>query len=144
MHDLTLGPDGRGTLVELLHQLVTSAGLVTTVQTSTGIPETVGQIVEAAPRLSEDHEITSGGLIVSRVGMYRIVWGVVSHPGGSLAVLTPLPGYEGQTSDWTRHYMHEVLDPVLALSKRGHRTGGGGNGAVTDEEFARAFREAYV
>ncbi|MFH8886188.1 hypothetical protein [Streptomyces californicus] len=144
MYDLMLSPHARGTTVEQLHRLVEASGLVTTVQTSIGVDDTVSVIVEAAPRLAEDHDALSNGLVMSRVGMYRIVWGVVSHPGGSLAVLTPLPGYEGQSSDWIRHYMREVLDPVTALSGHGHRTGGGGNGTVTEEEFARAFREAYV
>jgi hypothetical protein len=144
VYDLMLSPHARGTAVETLHGLVGASGLVTTVQTSVGLDDTIGAIIEAAPRLSEDHEVMSNGLIVSRVGMYRIVWGVVSHPNGSLAVLTPMPAYEGQPSDWIRHYMSEVLDPVMALSGRGHRTGGGGNGSVTDPEFARAFGEAYV
>ncbi|MBZ9596719.1 MULTISPECIES: hypothetical protein [Streptomyces] len=144
MYDLVLSPHARGTAVETLHRLVEAAGLVTTVQTSIGLNETIGAIVEVAPRLSEDHEVRADGLIVSRVGMYRIVWGVVRHPAGSLAILTPMPGYEGQPSDWTGHYMREVLDPVLALSGRGHRTGGGGNGSVTDPEFARAFQNAYL
>ncbi|WP_244162817.1 hypothetical protein [Streptomyces bungoensis] len=113
-------------------------------QTSVGPDDTTGAILEAAPRLAEDQDVRPNGLIVSRVGTYRIVWGVVSHPTGSLAVLTPLPAYEGQPSDWIRHYMGEVLDPVMALSGRGHRTGGGGNGTVTDPEFARAFGDAYV
>ncbi|QYX80539.1 hypothetical protein [Streptomyces akebiae] len=144
MYDLTLSTHARGTVIESLHGLVGASGLVTTVQTTVGLNDTIGSIIEAAPRLSEDHEVKANGLIVSRVGMYRIVWGVVSHPDGSLAVLTPMPAYEGQPSDWIRHYMREVLDPVMALSGRGHRTGGGGNGTVTDPEFARAFREAYV
>ncbi|MEU5446808.1 MULTISPECIES: hypothetical protein [Streptomyces] len=145
MYDLMLGPHARGTAVEQLHRLVEAVGLVTTVQTSIGVGDTAGVIVEAAPRLAEDHDVLSSGLIMSRIGMYRIAWGVVSHPGGSLAVLAPLPGCEGQqSSDWIRHYMREVLDPVMALSGRGHRTGGGGNGTVAEEEFARAFREAYV
>ncbi len=144
MHYLTLNPQARGTVVEKLHSLVGVSGLVTTVQTSVGLDDTIGAILQAAPRLSEDHEVMSDGLIMSRVGMYRIAWGVVSHPGGSLAVLTPLPAYEGQPSDWIRHYMSEVLDPVMALSGLGHRTGGGGNGSVTDPEFARAFAAAYV
>ncbi|MGW4252209.1 hypothetical protein ACWEK7_12070, partial [Streptomyces californicus] len=33
--------------------------------------------------LAEDHDVLFSGLIMSRVGMYRIAWGVVSHPGGS-------------------------------------------------------------
>ncbi|MGW0839069.1 hypothetical protein ACWD26_02715 [Streptomyces sp. NPDC002787] len=144
VYDLTLSPPARGTVIESLHGLVGASGLVTTVQTTVGLNDTIGAIIEAAPRLPEDHEVKANGLIVSRVGMYRIVWGVVSHPDGSLAVLTPMPAYEGQPSDWIRHYMREVLDPVMALSGRGHRTGGGGNGTVTDPEFARAFREAYV
>ncbi|MEU2053397.1 hypothetical protein [Streptomyces bungoensis] len=124
--------------------MIESSGLVTTVQTSVGPDDTTGAILEAAPRLAEDQDVRPNGLIVSRVGTYRIVWGVVSRPTGSLAVLTPLPAYEGQPSGWIRHYMGEVLDPVMALSGRGHRTGGGGNGTVTDPEFARAFGDAYV
>ncbi|MFI8194669.1 hypothetical protein ACIF8T_39210 [Streptomyces sp. NPDC085946] len=130
--------------METLHKLVETAGFVTTVQTSISLEETIGTIVEAAPRLSEDHEISPSGLIVSRVGMYRIIWGVVRHPGGSLAVLAPIPEDEKRSPNWTSHYRREVLDPILALSHHGHLTGGGGHGAVTEEEFARAFRNAYI
>lgn len=145
MYNLITAQHARGTVVETLQKLVEAAGLVTTVQTSVDLDETIGAIIDAAPRLSEDHKVEPNGLIVSRVGMYRMVWGVVRHPGGSLAILTPMPAYEGQNpSDWTGHYMREVLNPVLALSNRGYRTGGGGNGSVTDQEFAQAFQHAYV
>ncbi|WP_235493697.1 hypothetical protein [Streptomyces violaceoruber] len=145
MYDLMLSPHARGTAVEQLHRLVEAVGLVTTVQTSIGVGDTAGVIVEAAPRLAEDHDVLSSGLIMSRVGMYRIAWGVVSHPGGSLAVLAPLPGYEGQqSSDWIRHYMREVLDPSWLCRGVVTAPAEGATGTVTEKEFARAFREAYV
>lgn len=145
MHYLTIAPQAHGTLVETLKDLVNTAGLVTTVQSTIGLTETVGAIVAAAPRLSEDHTVQANGLVVSQVGIYRMVWGVVRYPSGSLAVLTPMSSHEGQNHlDWISHYRTEVLDPVLALSGRGFRTGGGGSGSVTDLEFAQAFRNAYI
>ncbi|HKS50175.1 MAG TPA: hypothetical protein VJT49_34720 [Amycolatopsis sp.] len=145
MFQLEIGPGARGSLVETLHKLNDVAGLVITVQGSGNVDETIGDIVGVAPRLAEDHTVSADGLIVSRAGSYRVLWGVVSWPGGSLAMLTPLAGHEGQEiGDWTRHFMKEVLDPVRALSGRGYSIGGGGNGQVGESEFAQAFREAYV
>jgi hypothetical protein len=145
MFSLVIGKNAHGTRIESLYRLVDEVGLVITVHGSGDSNETGEAIFEAAPRLSEDHEVRDNGMILSRVGMYCITWGVVSHPGGSLAILTPLSLYEGQNRrDWIGHFMREVLDPVHALSSRGYRTGGGGNGAVTDFEFAQAFACAYV
>lgn len=145
MFRLSVGPQAQGTPAETLQKLVDAAGLVITVQGRSGLGETVEAIIGAAPRLSEDHEVRPDGLIMSRVGMYRVFWGVVSYPAGSLAVLLPLPGHDGQdSSDWAGHFRREVLDPVLALSQRGYSTGGGGNGHVDNREFAEAFRHAYV
>ncbi|WP_433393855.1 hypothetical protein [Micromonospora sp. KLBMP9576] len=145
MFALEMTPGARGTAVETLYRLVDAVGLVITVQGSGDLEQIVGDIVRAAPRLQEDHEVGASGLITSRVGLYRVVWGALKCPGGSLAVLVPLSGYEGQnTSDWTRHFMHEVLDPIQALSTRGYSVGGGGNGRVTRQDFCQAFKHAHT
>ncbi|GGS28036.1 hypothetical protein GCM10010269_78310 [Streptomyces humidus] len=145
MFKLAMREDARGTRIESLCELVDAAGLVITVHGSGDLNETRRAIFEAAPRLSEEHEVRANGMILSRVGSYRIFWGIVSHPGGSLAILTPLSIYEGQDrSEWISHFMREVLDPVNSLSSRGYRIGGGGDGSVTDFEFAQAFAHAYV
>ncbi|UZK54992.1 hypothetical protein NEH16_13350 [Streptomyces drozdowiczii] len=53
--------------------------------------------------------------------------------------------YETQNKrDWISHYIRDVLDPVNALAGHGFRVGGGGDGTVSDPEFARAFASAYV
>ena len=145
MYPLVLGPHAHGTLVETLYQLVDVSGTVLTVQTSIGLNETIGAILEAVPRLAEDHEVRANGLVVSKVGLFRVIWGVVRDRNGSLAVLVPTSLYETQDlSDWVSHYRREVLEPVQALAERGHRTGGGGNGQVTDERFAQAFQSAFI
>ncbi|MEU9420605.1 hypothetical protein [Streptomyces sp. NPDC051000] len=145
MFSLTLAPQAHGTLVDTLRQLVDASGLVITLRSPEGLEATVGAIVEVAPRLSEDHDIKGNGLIVSRVGMYRVVWGVVRCPGGSLAVLAPLPEEDRSEYDgWARHFRIETLDPIGTLAERGYGVNGGGNGTVLDGEFARAFSHASV
>jgi hypothetical protein len=145
MYPLEMPPGADGTPVQILHALVDAAGLVITVQGAGDLDGTVGAIVTAAPRLAEDHEVKGNGLIVSRVGSYRVVWGAVRCPGGSLAVLTPHPYSEGRDdSGWTGHFIREVLDPVQALARQGYSVGGGGNGMVTERGFHEAFRRAYV
>lgn len=145
MFSLLIGPQAQGTPVETLQKLVDATGLVITVQSRNSLGETAQAIVDVAPRLSEHHEVRPDGLIMSHVGMYRIFWGVVMYPGGSLAILVPLHGHEGQNpSDWVSHFRDEVLDPVTGLSRSGYSTGGGGNGYVDDHDFAEAFLQAHI
>ncbi|QWF80991.1 hypothetical protein [Amycolatopsis sp. CA-230715] len=145
MFDLVLSEHARGTPVETLYKLVGASGLIITVCGPHDPADTTRAIIRAAPRLLEDHDDRTDGLVMSRVGMYRIFWGVVGFRGGSLALLVPSPAHEQQDySDWTRHFMAEVLDPVMALSGEGYSTGGGGDGFVTDAEFARAFNQVSV
>ncbi|PWR10181.1 hypothetical protein DKT68_09910 [Micromonospora acroterricola] len=145
MFQLDIDRSARGAPVETLHKIVGGWGLVITVQSSGDLEAIIGAIVGAAPRLSEDHEVRADGLIVSRVGYYRIFWGAVRYPAGSLAILAPLPLHENQDPrDWIRHFRIEVLDPIQALSHQGYAVGGGGDGMVTEREFCQAFKTAYV
>ncbi|MFJ8402856.1 hypothetical protein ACIQ9K_20550 [Streptomyces microflavus] len=145
MFNLTIDAKAHGTRIESLYRLVDSAGLVITVHSSGDPNGMTRAIFEAAPRLSEDHEIRANGMILSTLAQFRMFWGVVGYPGGSLAILTPMSLYEAQDRhDWIRHFMHDVLDPVNALAGPGYRVGGGGNGTVSDSEFAQAFSGAYV
>lgn len=142
---LTLGERGRGTLVETLHGLVHAAGFAVTVRGANDVGQTVRAIVDAVPVLGQDHEVRANGLVVSRVGMYRVVWGVVGSPGGSLAVLTPHYGYEGQdSSEFSGPFMREVVNRVKTLSTAGFSIGAGGQGMVSDEGFALEFGGAYA
>ncbi|GAA5170333.1 MULTISPECIES: hypothetical protein [Amycolatopsis] len=140
MFELILDPRAVGTPVETLHKLVGAAGFVVTVSGTAPAGTTERAILTAAPRLAEDRDIRTDGLSTSRIGMYRVFWGVVPHPSGSLALLVPLAGEDG----WVHHFRVEVLDPVQALAQQGYSTGGGGNGAVTDAGFAQAFRQAGI
>ncbi len=145
MTTLHISPSARGTLVETLHKLVDASGLVITVQGSTGVEDVKSAIARVAPRLVDKAEVHANGLIVSEMAQFRVIWGVVESPDGSLAVLTPHSLYEGQeVSDWSGHFRVEVLDPVIGLSSQGYSTGGGGNGTVTEPAFAKAFANAYV
>ncbi|MEU1348813.1 hypothetical protein [Streptomyces sp. NPDC005776] len=145
MFSLAIDANAHGTRVESLYRLVDASGLVVTVHGSGDQSETARAIHEAAPRLSDDHEVRANGMILSTMAQYRMFWGVVGYPGGSLAILTPMSLYEAQDRhDWIRHFMHDVLDPVNALAGRGYRVGGGGNGTVSDSDFAQAFARAYV
>ncbi|MEU8046533.1 hypothetical protein AB0B71_20600 [Micromonospora echinofusca] len=145
MFPLELAHQAKGTPVETLHKLVGAAGLVITVQGSGELGEIVRDVVAVAPRLAEDHEVRADGLIMSRVGLYRVFWGALKWPGGSLAILVPLSLHDGQdVSEWTRHFMNEVLDPVRGLSRRGYSVGGGGNGMVTERDFCHAFTQAHT
>ncbi|MEU1467391.1 hypothetical protein ABZ434_04115 [Streptomyces sp. NPDC005761] len=145
MFSLAIDANAHGTRIESLYRLVESVGLVITVHGSGDPGETTRAIHEAAPRLSEDHEVRADGMILSTMAQYRMFWGVVGYPGGSLAILTPMSLYVAQNRrDWISHFMREVLDPVNALAGRGYRVGGGGNGTVSDSEFAQAFARAYV
>jgi hypothetical protein len=145
MFNLTIGQHAQGTPVETLHKLVDATGFVVTVRSSNGLSETIDAIAGAAPRLLEDHEIQPDALIMSRMGMYRVFWGVVHCPDGSLAILVPLAGYDGQDNrDWNRHFLQEVVDTVRSLAASGYSVGSGGNGLVSDGDFARAFSQAHV
>lgn len=145
MFNLTIDAKAHGTRIESLYRLVDSAGLVITVHGSGDPNETTRAIFEAAPHLSGDHEIRADGMILSTLAQFRMFWGVVGYPGGGLAILTPMSLYEAQDRrDWVSHFRHDVLDPVNALAGRGYRVGGGGNGTVSDSEFAQAFLGAYV
>ncbi|MER7271137.1 hypothetical protein ABT344_22900 [Micromonospora carbonacea] len=145
MFPLELSQQAKSTPVETLHRIVGAVGLVITVQGSGDLGRIVGDLVTVAPRLAEDHEVRADGLIVSRVGLYRVFWGALRWPGGSLAILAPLSLHDRQeVSEWTRHFMREVLDPIRTLSQQGYSVGGGGNGMVTEEGFSRAFQQAYV
>ncbi|MGW4215224.1 hypothetical protein ACWEIJ_45135 [Lentzea sp. NPDC004789] len=145
MTTLRISPTARGTLVETLYKLVDASGLVITVQGFKGVEDVKRAIAQVAPRLVEKAEIHANGLIVSEMAQYRVIWGVVESPGGGLAVLTPHSLYENQEiSDWIRNFRLEVLDPIIGLSGQGYSTGGGGNGTVTEPDFAEAFANAYV
>lgn len=145
MFSLAIDANAYGTRLESLYRLVDAAGLVITVHGSGDQNETTRAIFEAAPHLSGDHEVRANGMILSTMAQYRMFWGVVGYPGGSLAILTPMSLYEAQDRrDWIGHFMREVLDPVNALAGRGYGVGGGGNGTVSDSGFAQAFSRAYV
>ncbi|MGC5286243.1 hypothetical protein [Micromonospora sp. DT231] len=145
MFPLELAHHAKGTPVETLHKVVGAVSLVITVQGSGDLGQIVGDLIEVAPRLAEDHEVRADGLIISRVGSYRVFWGALKWPGGSLAILAPLSAYEEQdVSEWTRHFMNEVLNPIQTLSQRGYSVGGGGSGRVTERDFCRAFQQAHT
>ena len=142
---LSTGPQASGTPVETLQKLVAAAGLVITVRSSESVKDTVGAIVRAAPHLTHSHDIRADGLILSTIGLYRVFWGAVHCPGGSLAILVPLPADSGgEVSGWSRNFIGEVLDPVNSLKNSGFVVDAGGNGEVSDAEFARLFRLAHV
>ncbi len=145
MFDLVLVPEARGTSAEVLHKLVEACGLVITVCGTRQPAETMRSIYDAAPRLADDQEVRADGMVLSRLAMYQVFWGVVGFEGGSLALLVPLPEDDGQgDSDWVRYFRTDVLDPVIALSRSGFSTGTGGQGSVTDADFAQAFRRVLV
>ncbi|WP_353900221.1 hypothetical protein ABUL04_30850 [Micromonospora harpali] len=145
MFPLELAHQAKGTPVETLYRIVEAVGLVITVQGSGDLDRIVGDVVTVAPRLAEDHEVRADGLVMSRVGLYRVFWGALRWPGGSLAILAPLSLHDRQdVSEWTRHFIREVLDPIQTLSRQGYSVGGGGKGMVTEEDFCRAFQQAYV
>ncbi|MFE7574611.1 hypothetical protein ACFU5Z_07735 [Streptomyces sp. NPDC057521] len=145
MFSLTIGAHAHGTRIESLYRMVDTSGLVITVQGPGDPAGTAGAVFAAAPRLSDDHEVRENGMIVSTLAQFRVLWGVVGHPGGSLAILTPFSLYETQDRrDWISHFIRDVLDPVKALDGRGFRVGGGGNGTVSDSAFTSAFAHAYV
>src|SRR5690606_19670605 len=60
--------------------LVHAAGFAVTVRGANDVGQTVRAIVDAVPVLGQDHEVRANGLVVSRVGMYRVVWGGRSQP----------------------------------------------------------------
>ncbi|OKJ95673.1 hypothetical protein [Amycolatopsis sp. CB00013] len=145
MTTLSISPAARGTLVEALHKLVDASGLVITVQGTERIGDIKSAIARVAPRLVEKVEVRANGLIVSEMAQYRVIWGVVQSPGGSLAVLTPHSLYENQkVSDWSSFFRVEVLDPIVGLASQGYSTGSGGNGTVSEPAFADAFANAYA
>ncbi len=145
MYSLAMDAHAYGTRKESLYRLVDATGLVITVQGSDGPEEMTKAIFAAAPHLSGDRDLRTDGMILSTMAQYRVFWGVVGYPGGSLAILAPLSLYEAQDRrDWIRHFMHEVLDPVNALAGRGYRVAGGGNGTVSDSGFAQAFARAHA
>lgn len=145
MNTLRISPTARGTLVEALHKLVDASGLVITVRGTGGSGDVKHAITRVAPRLAESAEVHANGLIVSEMAHYRMLWGVVRSPAGSLAVLAPTSLYETQpVSEWSHDFRVDVLDPVLGLSAQGYSTGSGGNGAVSEPAFAEAFANAYI
>ncbi|TDE36419.1 hypothetical protein [Actinomadura sp. 6K520] len=146
MHNLTLGPQGRGTVIEVLHKLADGAGLFITVRSPNDVGTTMQAIVQAAPRLFQDYDVRENdGLITSRFPMYVMYWGLVTSPSGSLAILVPSQLYEGQDNrDWISHFRVDVLDSVKTLSSLGCAVNIGREGSVSEAAFAREFQQASL